>query len=137
MRIAAVALALLVACGKPPGPGGLEVDITYALRGGTSGCVLLKAAPAEGTARERSKSLDGLARTDTLTFGVAQAPDWPSPQVTLTASLFSASCGGLPVATDALTRNFPSNAVERVTFTLTEPAAGGAGGGTAGGGGST
>ncbi len=139
MRSVALALVLLLACGKPTGAsGGLLVEVNYTLLGGSSGCVKLSAAPFEGPTREATKALDGEPRQATLRFGVGRSADWPSSEVTLFASLFEATCTGAPVAQASLTRDFPTGRVDTVVMDLEQRAtAGGAGGGSATAGGGT
>jgi hypothetical protein len=130
--------------------GGIQLDVTYELRGGNQGCIEVEAVPHGVPGVSTQASLDGQPRSGTLSFPINQALSdgglWPQQLDSIIASLYDVSCdgdAGAVVSTtlfgmDAL---FPDQTIHVLPVSLFEPvmdggaAGGGAGGGGAGGGG--
>ncbi len=142
--VALWAVMALTACGNAPKGGGVQVNVTYRLSGGSAGCVRVRAVPDVGKDDASEIGLEGRPRMGGVRVGVNRRDEWPEPGVTLISTLHAASCADPAVVTRTLTARFPSGTVDELDVTLEEPvsdggqaggAGGGGGGGDAGGGG--
>jgi hypothetical protein len=122
--------------------GGIQLDVTYELRGGTEGCVLVQVVPQGLPDVSTQASLAGQPRAGKLSFGINQELAdggglWPQQLSSIIASLHDATCNDpivAQVSLDNARAMFPDGTIRIESVVLIEPETdGGAAGGGAGG----